>query len=689
MSYHYVQAGGTLYRAPAGAATATEVPLLDHLTLEDLPPNFALVQRRVCISNSPSFNIMMVPGDIVRGESDRMVSMSPIAPNRAVSRVEGAPTSGEGLTGSYKVRVSFAVKNLSTGAILAESPLGPASEAVDLTGEALSVKGIPISNEPSVNCRRLYRTATDGGNVYYHWEDLDGPAQATTTFIGEASDASIVLAPAPLDTETGNPPGAFGSDTRLDLLTSWKGRLFGVAAGTQLALNDTLIWSEARRPDRWPALNNQPIAGATEKGITGLIARRLTLGIGTENTFSVIADAGQAPKEIASIGPLSHASCVAHEDMAWFIARDGIYQWDNRNQVTNVSRDRVHPWFYGDEHFNRAAFNKIVGTYHEGRQSVMWLMPSAEETEGVKNTSLDRWIEYYPETGVILGPHKLQEEGQDLNFTFTSFGVYNDAEGLDTIAFTATDGKVYVEDPEHFDGEAVGPAIDAGSRRREALFDAISPAASGNLVILAGVQAPSEGSGQITLAGNRPSSAFAWADIETSRDEALFIGEDIVCVSKNSDGDVQLIFSDPSILPIHIRLETVHLEASTDEIVSLPQGVEMVVEVQTQTMGAPNLDKYHGELSIFMNAEAGHRVHISTDLDDGAVTRDHGYYTDLFGVLHNDIAAPIKTRYRLNRIGTGNKLAMSLNDDSTADVDWFGYQIPLGPVGQRVSNQGS
>ena len=688
MPFHYLQAGGGLYRAPAGAASASSVTLLNHLSLEARRPNFAILLRRVCISNSPSFNIMMVPGDAVRSEEDRMVPMSPIAPNRAVGLLEGTPVvlgpndttvNRPGLTGTYKVRVSHAVKDLDTGAILAESPLSPASEVETLAGEALRVKGIPISNEPGVNCRRVYRTQAGASNVYYSWRDIDNNEETALT--GDASDISIALAPAPLDDETGNPPGSFGSDTRLQLLTAWKGRLFGVAGGTPLAENDTLLWSEVRRPDRWPTFNNLPIAGGGEQGITGLIARRLTLGIGTQESFSVIASPGAAPKEIASVGPVSHESCVSHDDTAWFIAKDGIYQWGADNRVMNVSRDRVHPWFTENDTFNRAAFDKIEGTYHEGRQSVIWLMPSARQN------NLDRWIEYYPQTGIILGPHKVQENMEDPGFTFTSLGVYNTEVGLDEVAFAATDGRVYREDALHYDGQVLGQPIENPDPHRNNLFTGTVGTAGSLTYTFDGgntLATPISGSGQITITfdeGRHSSPIFDWGDMADS--ETVKVGEHNVTIGEDASNNITLTLQE-DLFPLRVRVDSVDLNQPVSDRVTLPQGVEVKVEVQTQTMGEPDFDKYYGELSLFMNADAGNRIQIKTDLDDGNDVRYHGFYTGPDGNVVDEIAGAIKTRFRLNRVGTGDKLSIELSEDSTADVDWFGYQVwPLGIVGHR------
>ena len=211
MPYSYVQAGRTFHKVDQGGV-ATEITFPDGLTLESETGTLrqtrmrhAILDRRVCIVNSPSHNFMMLQGDPVKRTPDQIVSMSPVAPNQPLRL---SSSGSEGLTGTYKFKCSFLVKD-EKGRVVAESPLSEEASIV-VDGEAVVISSIPIADEPSINSRRIYRTLT-GGEKFFHLLDVDGNEAATIT--NSQSDESIALASTP--DKLGNPPGSYGSSTCL------------------------------------------------------------------------------------------------------------------------------------------------------------------------------------------------------------------------------------------------------------------------------------------------------------------------------------------------------------------------------------------------------------------------------------------------------------------------------------------
>ena len=406
--------------------TSNQVALPPNLLLTNRRARFALLNKRVCMSNSASNNVMFVPGDPLSDDPiDFVVPMSPTPPKASVT---GSVGNDVGLTGKYNVRVTFAVKN-SKGAIIAESPMGPPmDEPVTLADENLTIRDIPVSDEFGINTRRLYRTLANGSK-YFHWTDVGGNGES---YVEEAISDEVIQA-TPVSTDLGNPPGSFGSSSYLELMTAWKGRLFGRAGGTNVADLDTLLWSAIRLPYAWNPTNTLPIppVGADSFGITALIPRRDVLGIAKRDSIWAINSPTPLSgnlRQVSQVGAVGQDSVVVHDDYAWFLSEDGIYMWGSDNIPSSISADSVHPWFTTDNYFNRAAFDKVVGFYNTDRQSIVWLMPSRGQSE------LDRWIEYYPHEGVWLGPHMTSE------FTPTFAIAAQDIDSRDIFCFSSTNG---------------------------------------------------------------------------------------------------------------------------------------------------------------------------------------------------------------------------------------------------------
>ena len=690
----------TLQRIAADGETSTEIPQLDHLILrEDVSPNFALLQSRVCLSNSPTFNLMLVPGDPVQREPDRMVPMSPTPPLRAVTISAGDTLPVDGLSGKYNVKVSYAVKDFSTGTILAESPLGPEVEThlddlADLDEQELDVSSIPIPNEPGLNCRRIYRTLTGASATYYHWQDIDDIE--TTSLSAAVSDEVLAGTPAPTLLELGNPPGSWGYDTRLQHLTAWRGRLFGVAAGSPTAERDTLRWSEVRSPDRWPAINSLPIppVDSDEEGITALIARRNSLGIGKHGSFHILNDPNNTTlKQIASIDVISHQATVVHDDTAWMLCSDGMYQWDQTNRVMNISRDSVHGWFTTDTYFERSAFDKVVGVFHEGRQSIIWLMPSANQDPDQPQTNLDRWIEYYPEQEVWLGPHRTSE------FTPTSLGILQDDSGHRNVAFGGANGRIYQEHGQHFDGDTLPTPGEVVNRRRSSLIlnEEVGDGATANTFVLTSatiddtlVDGQLDGAfpldeetypyGQRTFV----TVLFPWSRLPrlaagegagspatSTNTYPVMANEHVLLLAVDSDGKLLVAASDINLFPITLSAYNVKTGLVPSEQASPGLGVDMLVQIQDQTFGVAPYTKYWGELNLLIDAPSGHNLVVESVA--GQQERKH------------ELPLPIDLEARLGRLGLGTKMFFVLTENTTAAIDWFGYHVvPVNIVGRRT-----
>src|SRR3990167_1432329 len=204
MAFFYLQGATSLQRMRVDGTNIATLTLPTGCVLSSSRrPRFAIMGKYVMMVNSPSWNLLIDPSD-----DDAVYSMSPAPPALAPTLAAGTST---GLTGAYKVRVTFGVKN-TKGVLLSESPLSPEPAAFTLANQSLSVTAIPTAQEPGINVRRLYRTLS-GGSTYFHWADLDG--NTATSVDRGISDATIASSPVPLN--LGNPPGTFGIGSRLEL----------------------------------------------------------------------------------------------------------------------------------------------------------------------------------------------------------------------------------------------------------------------------------------------------------------------------------------------------------------------------------------------------------------------------------------------------------------------------------------
>lgn len=92
--------------------------------------------------------------------------------------------SSGGLSGAYKVVVTFHRK----GDYPAESNPSPESNSITLSSQRLKITNIPISLDPKVNCRRIYRTTANGA-IYFWLFDIDD--NSTTTYEEDIPDSGL------------------------------------------------------------------------------------------------------------------------------------------------------------------------------------------------------------------------------------------------------------------------------------------------------------------------------------------------------------------------------------------------------------------------------------------------------------------------------------------------------------------
>jgi hypothetical protein len=429
MPFSVVVASTTLTLVYPDGTSATLTMPINAYSMSAVRARFAIFDRNVIIVNSPSIPLWLDPDGVVRPLT---------VPNPRQAPTVAAGAAGA-LTGSYRVKVAYCVKD-NLGNLLSEGPTSNASAIVTVAAQLIAMTNIPVSTDPAINCRRLYRTATGPGTEYFEWLDIDD--NTTTSFSDDAADADLSLLSAP--TDHGAAPG------RLTLICEWKGRLWG----KNTVEPDQLRYSADGKLYGWPETNTLPIQpiGKDRFGITGLIPRRDELGIARRDIiWKVIGSSDEdfrLVKLVEGKGAIAPDSVVIVRDVARWLGDDGVYEWDAEG-VRCISDQKVHPWFTTDTYFNRAMFPDAFARYDPLKHCYdLYLAPAGA-------TDFTRWVSYDIARKAWLGPHLTSA------FTPTAAGVIFDANEVLQPAVGSGDGYLYVVTPGTYrDSSATAIAMD-------------------------------------------------------------------------------------------------------------------------------------------------------------------------------------------------------------------------------------
>jgi len=415
------------------AGVATTLTLPNGVTVNSAnPPRTSIWGREVVVANSVSR-----PVAISRANGVRV--LVPRAPTSAPTL---SATGSGTLSGTFKARETFIVKD-EFGRLLAESGFGPESAtSATLSNQQLKADNLAISADGVVPAgytfaRRVYRTATGPGTVYFPWVDVDG--NTVSAVQNDMSDAAIGLVAAPI---LGDVPDIY-------LLAEFRQRLWAVAKKDV----DTVRYTEADMAYAWGELNTIPIPriGQDDRGVIQLAPRREGLGVGRQNSLHQIT--GNSIRDFRRqtisemVGFEGGEAVVVQESTVFFLWKDGIYQWDSGGVVC-LSDKKVRSWFIKDDTFNRSRFRYAKLTINPIRNSLICQLAAA----GSSNE--DRWVEYSFADQTWWGPHKTDA------WTPTCTTWVYDANGQPMWVVGTSDGFVVKEQVTRTDDTATGVAFD-------------------------------------------------------------------------------------------------------------------------------------------------------------------------------------------------------------------------------------
>ncbi len=234
---------------------------------------------------------------------------------------------------------------------------------------------------------KVYRPVTNGA-VLFPWVSVTWNTQ--TSVQDDLSDAGLSLIAAP----------TLGSAPDLTLIAEWRARLWGV---DRTAIDD-LRWTESELMYSWPDSNSLPIPriGSDTRGITGLISRSESLGVGRRNILWQMVGTSnadfQAVKVSENCGILSQESVKVFNDVAYFLWFDGVYTWDNSG-VHCISDRAVRNWFASDSYFNRGRYQYSFARIDPNRLKYQLFLCT------VGSSTTNCWVEYDIKEGTWWGPH--------------------------------------------------------------------------------------------------------------------------------------------------------------------------------------------------------------------------------------------------------------------------------------------
>jgi hypothetical protein len=446
MAYTVFQAGSTLYGMNSqGAITVLTLPT--GVTLDSVKrPRFAVMGNFAIMVNSPSRPITI----------DANLRVRVLTPNPPSSAITLSGVTTGTLSGTFGARQTYVVFD-ADGALIGESDFGPDATAVTITTKLLRAQGLTPSAD-SVNASRLYRTTT-GTSTYFQWIDLEGNVQ--TEIRDDLSDAALDAIAAP---DLGTPPD-------LSLVAEFKGRLFGIARDDV----NHIRFSDIERPWAWPADFSEPMPrlGSDNRGCTGFVRRRDALGLGRSNGLYQLTGTSDDDFRIVNVsencGVESPDSVAVYRDVAFFVWKDGVYQWDV-NGITNVCEGKIQRWFTRNGTFNLSRLQYSFATIDPLRKRYKLFLASAGSA--FENC----WIEYDFVNKTWWGPHTSYALNPTSAFTFSTDG------GLTIPMIGASDGKARIERKRATDDDATAIDFDVVTSRQD-MQDPVSQKYFGEVMV--------------------------------------------------------------------------------------------------------------------------------------------------------------------------------------------------------------
>lgn len=251
-----------------------------------------------------------------------------------------------------------------------ESNAGPASvEADNTVGSTdyarIELTELPISDNPAVVARKIYRTTAGGAD----WLFLDTVNDnVTTTYTDTTDDVALSTESPP---ELGREIFDHSPPPNAGMMLIWKRTAF--MAGNPLNPN-VLYFSRFDFPEAFPVLQTIEF----DERITGMFKTYIGMVIVTETAYWRILNDNPdytVDRVVNGFGCVGFRGAGAGREMGWAVDRDGLRLYDLRTTIkaSEVIRDRVDEFYKGslqDSH-----------TSHSRKDNALWWF--TKDSDGV------------------------------------------------------------------------------------------------------------------------------------------------------------------------------------------------------------------------------------------------------------------------------------------------------------------
>lgn len=281
--------------------------------------------------------------------------------DRLVRLDQGAPvvsSSGAGsFSGVYKYKVTYVSK------YGAESNAGPASSShTAVAASQLDLTKIPVSSDPQIIKRNIYRTVANG-SVYLFVNEI--PDNTTTVYTDAKTDGNLGNATPPAAgdfSDDNSPPPTAG------IVQQWKRTIF-LAGDPQNP--EELYFSEDNDPESFPLINSFTL----DAKITGMYQTYSGLVVETETgKWQVIGDNPDfaVDKIVEGMGCVGRRACGTSKMEGYAVDRDGmrLFNLSDTNKISEPIRDK-----YDD--LNRTNIEFIHTVHSKDRNSLIQFNPDS------------------------------------------------------------------------------------------------------------------------------------------------------------------------------------------------------------------------------------------------------------------------------------------------------------------------
>lgn len=308
----------------------------------------------------------------------------------------GAPTAANGDAAASSAETVFADAATYSYKVTYETKYGhssnasPESATLTITSGSgtfgrknIALTNIPVSSDPQVIARKIYRTV-NGGTIHLFVATIND--NETTTYTDTTTDTALGQTSPPIagDLNDDNSPPPLGG-----IVKKWKRTVF--ISGDPAAPN-TLYFSEDGEPESFPLLNSVVF----DDRITGMYETYSGFVIETETgKWQALGDNPDFAfnKILNKMGNVGRRSVGETRIMGWSVDRDGmrLYDLNNPHKISEQIRDKF------DNDFSQANM-EFTFTGHSKRHNSLCLF-----VQDGNGDYTDNYVYQYPVDDIMSG----------------------------------------------------------------------------------------------------------------------------------------------------------------------------------------------------------------------------------------------------------------------------------------------